>query len=261
MPSNFTMLTPAPKQISSLALEPTLVPIPEGWFLMGSDAGQDCERPVHRVWIDSFFLASTQVTNAEFSRFLRATGNQPPPFWRNENFDDPQQPVAGPSWHEATLYCDWLSLHSGRRYRLPTEAEWEFAARGGFEQKQFPWGDAPPQSLPNYAQRWQTGPEPVARYASNAVGLYDIGENVHEWCSDWYDPNYYAISPARNPTGPEQSPMAPARKSSRGGSWRHHIKVSRCSARSSIPPDFQYADYGFRVACESSESKSARGNE
>jgi formylglycine-generating enzyme len=261
MPSNFTMLTPAPKEITSLVLEPTLVPIPEGSFLMGSDAGQDCERPVHRVWIDSFFLASTQVTNAEYSRFLRATGKQPPPFWRDKNFDDPQQPVAGASWHEANLYCDWLTLHSGRKHRLPTEAEWEFAARGGLEQKLFPWGDAPPQSLPDYAQRWQTGPDPVARYAPNAFGLYDIGDNVHEWCSDWYDPNYYAISPERNPIGPEQSPMKPARKSSRGGSWRHHIKVSRCSARSSIPPGFQYSDYGFRVACDRSDPKSARGME
>ena len=108
----------------------------------------------------------------------------------------------------------------------------------------FPWGDDPPQSLPDYAKRWQTGPEPVARYAPNAFGLYDICDNVHEWCSDWYDPNYYAVSPERNPRGPEPT----KRKSSRGGSWRHHIKVARCSARSSIPPDFQYADYGFRVA-------------
>ncbi|HWZ50646.1 MAG TPA: SUMF1/EgtB/PvdO family nonheme iron enzyme, partial [Granulicella sp.] len=84
-------------------------------------------------------------------------------------------------------------------------------------------------------------------YSPNAFGLYDICDNVHEWCSDWYDPNYYAVSPERNPHGPELT----KRKSSRGGSWRHHIKVARCSARSSIPPEFQYADYGFRVACDS----------
>ena len=94
------------------------------------------------------------------------------------------------------------------------------------------------------------GPEPGARYAPNAFGLFDICDNLHEWCSDWYDPNYYAVSPERNPRGPEQSPLKPARRSSRGGSWRHHIKVARCSARSSIPPDFHYADYGFRLACD-----------
>jgi len=236
--------------ITALAIAPTLVRIPATWFLMGSDRGQDCERPIHRVWIDSFLLAATQVTNAEYGRFLRSMPAAPPPFWNDHKFNHPKQPVAGVSWHESVRYCEWLSSLSGRNFRLPTEAEWECAARGGLEQKQFPWGDEPPQSLPNYAARWLTGPEPVARYAPNAYGLYDICDNVHEWCSDWYDPKYYAVSPERNPHGPEECPMRPARKSSRGGSWRHHIKVARSSARSSIPPDFQYADYGFRVACD-----------
>lgn len=230
--------------------DPALVQIPEGWFLMGSDRGQECERPVHRVWVGAFLLAATQVTNAEYERFLRATGAQLPPFWRDRNFNHPEQPVAGVSWHETMRYCEWLSTQSGQRYRLPSEAEWERAARGGLEQKQFPWGDEPPQSLPDYATRWVSGPEPVARYAPNGFGLYDIGDNVHEWCSDWYDPAYYAASPEGNPLGPERSAMQPARRSSRGGSWRHQIKVARCAARSSIPPEFQYADYGFRVACD-----------
>jgi sulfatase modifying factor 1 len=235
-------LDPAP-------LEPTLIQIPAAWFLMGSDAGQDCERPVHRVWVGAFQLAVTQVTNAEYARFLSATGTPPPPFWNDANFNHPQQPVTAVSWFETLRYCEWLHSQTAHAYRLPTEAEWELAARAGLEQKTFSWGETPPQSLTNYATRWQTGPEPVARYAPNAFGLYDICDNVHEWCSDWYDPNYYAASPDRNPRGPEQSPMNPQRKSSRGGSWRHQIKVSRCSARSSIPPEFQYADYGFRVAC------------
>lgn len=222
-----------------------LVRIPEGWFFMGSDAGQDCERPAHRIWIDAFFLCATQVTNTEYDRFLRATSTTPPPFWKDPNFSHPQQPVVAISWYEATRYCDWLSTQTGRHYRLPTEAEWERAARGGSEHKKFPWGDDPPESHADYATRWQTGPEPVAQYAPNTFGLYNICDNVHEWCSDWYDPNYYAVSPERNPRGPETG----QRKSSRGGSWRHHIKVARCSARSSIPPEFHYADYGFRVAC------------
>ena len=235
---------------TAIQIGPDLIQIPASDFLMGSDKGQDCERPIHRVWIDAFLLAATQVTNEQYDRFVLSTGTTPPPFWREANFNHPQQPVAGVSWHETVRYCEWLSLHTGRRFRLPTEAEWECAARGGLDQKQFPWGDDPPQMLPNYAARWQTGPEPVAQYAHNAFGLYDIGDNVHEWCSDWYDPNYYAISPERNPNGPEESPLKPPRKASRGGSWRHHIKVARCSARSSIPPEFQYADYGFRVACD-----------
>ncbi len=224
--------------------EPEIVPIPQGWFLMGSVAGLDCERPVHRVWVNAFELAATQVTNAEYAPFLQATKLNPPPFWDDPNFINPQQPVAGVSWFEADSYCRWLSEHTGRAYRLPTEAEWERAARGDLEQKDFPWGNEPPQSLPDYAARWQSGPEPVARYAPNAFGLYNICDNVHEWCSDWYDASYYAVSPDRNPRGPDQG----TRKASRGGSWRHHVKVTRCSARSSIPPEFQYADYGFRVA-------------
>jgi formylglycine-generating enzyme len=213
---------------------------------MGSDAGQDCERPLHRVWVDAFQLGATQVTNAEYEVFLRETATLPTPFWKDPNFNNPAQPVAGVSWFEAARYCEWMRARTQRNYRLPTEAEWERAARGGAEQKKFPWGDDPPQSLPDYATRWQNGPEPVARYAPNGYGLYDIGDNVHEWCSDWYDPDYYSSSPERNPQGPETG----LRKASRGGSWRHQIKVARCSARSSIPPAFQYADYGFRIACD-----------
>jgi len=226
--------------------EPALVRIPEGWFLMGSASGQDCERPVHRVWVDAFLLAVTQVTNAEYELFVNSTASTPPPFWREQNFKDKQQPVTGVSWFEADRYRQWLRAQTGRPYRLPTEAEWERAARGNLEQEDFPWGTEPPQSLPDYATRWQTGPELVARYAANDFGLYNMCDNVHEWCSDWYDPNYYAESPERNPRGAQ----AGQRRASRGGSWRHHVKVARCSARSSIPPEFQYADYGFRVACE-----------
>ena len=232
--------------INGTELEPALVRIPEGWFWMGSESGQDNERPVHRVWVDVLLLAVRQVTNADYEHFLRATGALPPPFWEDPNFAHPEQPVVAISWFEALKYCEWLSSTTRRKYRLPTEAEWERAARGGVDGNLFPWGDEPPQSLPDYDERWKTGPEPVARYAPNGYGLYDICDNVHEWCSDWYAPDYYAVSPERNPRGPETG----QRRASRGGSWRHHIKVARCAARSSIPPEFQYADYGFRVACD-----------
>jgi formylglycine-generating enzyme len=238
-PSLHSNCTPVP-------IEPYLVSIPGAWFLMGSATGQDCERPIHRVWVDPFLLAATQVTNAEYERFLTSTKSVSPPFWHDANFNHPKQPVAGVSWFDADRYCQWLAAQTGRAYRLPTEAEWERAARGDLEQRDFPWGNEPPQTLPEYAIRWQTGPETVARFIPNAFGLYNMCDNVHEWCSDWYDPTYYAISPERNPRGHEQG----QRKASRGGSWRHHVKISRCSARSSIPPEFQYADYGFRVACK-----------
>ena len=205
--------------------------------------GQEVEGPVHRVWVDSFAMAATQVTVAEYARFLDATGRKPPPVWGDVNFSHPQQPVTAVSWFDAVAYCSWLSTVSGSHYRLPTEAEWERAARGGVDGKMFPWGDDPPVSRANYETRWKTGPELVKQSEPNGYGLFEMCENVHEWCSDWFQADYYRISPDRNPQGPVEG----SRKASRGGSWRHQIKISRCSARSSIPPEFQYADYGFRV--------------
>jgi formylglycine-generating enzyme required for sulfatase activity len=226
-------------------VETQLVCIPEGWFSMGSHTGQDNERPVHRVWVDEFQMASCAVTNAGYAEFVRVTASAPAPFCEHPDLSHPDQPVVAVSWSEAVKYCEWLSLGTGGSYRLPTEAEWERAARGGVESQAYPWGDDPPQSLPDYERRWKQGPELVARYAPNAFGLYDICENVHEWCSDWFHASYYAVSPERNPAGPDHGD----RRASRGGSWRHHVKASRCAARSSIPPEFHYADYGFRVAC------------
>jgi formylglycine-generating enzyme required for sulfatase activity len=231
------------------AIEPIMERIPEGWFAMGCDTGRDDEKPVHRVWVNAFELAAYQLTNAEYGRFLAATSGAPPPQWNDAHFNDPQMPVVAVSWHEAASYCEWLSGATGKRYRLPTEAEWERAARCGVEGLLYPWGDASPETLPDYAKRWKLGPEPVGLYPPNAYALYNMGDNVHEWCSDWYDDAYYAHSSERNPQGPKSG----TRKASRGGSWRHHIKVSRTAARSSIPPEFQYADYGFRIARSSHE--------
>jgi sulfatase modifying factor 1 len=229
---------------SGAFIEPAMVRIPEGWFAMGSGAGQDNERPVHRVWVDAFELAACQVTNAEYARFLAGTNHRTPLHWDDPEFSHPGQPVVAVSWFDAVAYCEWLNRLTGRRYRLPAEAEWERAARGGVEGKLYPWGDEPPESLPNYAARWSAGPEPAGRDGWNGFGVLDIGANVHEWCSDWYSPDYYAVSPERNPAGPDEG----SRRASRGGSWRHYTKVSRCAVRSSIPPEFRYADYGFRVA-------------
>lgn len=230
-----------------ITLHAPLVRIEGTWFMMGSEDGADDERPIHRVWVDTFELGTWQVTNGEYAALLESTGHVPPPFWSDPKFNDPNQPVVAVSWFEAVSYCDWLSGVTGRHFRLPTEAEWECAARGGAERRLYPWGDDAPQSRPDYDRRWRAGPEPVARGAPTAYGLCDICENVHEWCSDWYGPDYYSVSPERNPRGPETS----SRRVSRGGSWRHQIKISRCAARSSIPPDFHYADYGFRIACDS----------
>jgi formylglycine-generating enzyme len=237
-------ISPSEQSVEKL-VGPQMVRIPEGWFLMGSEKGQDNERPVHRVWVDAFEFAATQVSRAEYSKFLAATGHREPPHWDDPNFSQQEQPVVAVSWFDAVAYCEWLSQITLRQFHLPTEAEWERAARGGIEQQMYPWGNDPPETLANYSARWKTGPEPVGRAEQNAFGLFDIGANVHEWCSDWFDASYYSVSEERNPQGPAKG----TRRASRGGSWRHYTKVSRCAARSSIPPEFQYADYGFRVAC------------
>lgn len=204
---------------------------------MGCEHGRDEEKPVHRVWVDAFEMAVYQVRNRDFACFREV----PPDA-------HPDEPVTSVSWFDATDYCQWLSEQFGRSYRLPTEAEWERAARGGVEGALYVWGDEPPSARPEYVRRWGgvvNGPRPVGEEPPNAFGIFDIGENIHEWCADWFDRNYYAVSPQRNPAGP----FTGERRASRGGSWRHHIKVTRCAARSSIPPSFQYADYGFRIVC------------
>jgi formylglycine-generating enzyme required for sulfatase activity len=221
-----------------------LVQIPAGSFMMGCESGNPNERPVHRVSIDSFLIGRCQVTNAEYGQFLVATNNREPKHWNDPRFNNPAQPVVAVSWFDAVAYCEWLSFQVGLRYRLPTEAEWEYASHGGNEVLLYPWGN---ESTPagEDAQRWRDErPEAVGLSKPNGFGLFNMCENVHEWCADWFDPKYYASSPLQNPTGPASGTS----RSSRGGSWRHQIKTTRCAARSSIKPEFEYSDYGFRVA-------------
>ena len=221
------------------------VEVPGGESLMGQDDGRAEERPAHRVRVGAFLLCRHQVTNAEYDRFVLATGRAPAPQREKPGFERADQPVVAVSWLDAVEYCEWLSERLRRAFRLPTEAEWERAARGGLEGKLYPWGDEPPTSRPNYAERWLHGPEPVGTSPPNGYGLFDMGENVHEWCADWFDAGWYAISPVDDPRGPATG----KRRASRGGAWRHEVKIARCAARSSIPPHLRYEDYGFRVAC------------
>ena len=234
------------------APDPVCVRIPAGEFLMGSETDQDQERPVHRVVVDAFEMAVLQVRNRDYAEFLKATGDSPPPSWNNPALNAADQPVVSVSWYEASRYCEWLSAVTKRVYRLPFEAEWERAARGGRQGLAYPWGNDPPLQFVEYVQRWGgriSGPHAAGRGSPNLFGLYDVSENVHEWCADWFDATYYARSPLKNPQGPPTG----QRRASRGGSWRHQIKVSRCAARSSIPPAYQYADYGFRIVRECSD--------
>jgi formylglycine-generating enzyme required for sulfatase activity len=221
---------------------------------MGCATGAENERPAHRVWVDEFALGRTTVTNRLYQIFMLETGRPASPGFDDAHFNHPDQPVTSVNWFDAAAYCAWLRERTGKQYRLPTEAEWERAARGGLEEKLYTWGDEPPQTQARYDELWQTGPEQCGRRSPNGFGLSDIAENVHEWCADWYDASYYSYSPQRNPPGPPTG----VRRASRGGSWRHQIKIARVAARSSIPPEYQHSDYGFRCAlgdCTASTEK------
>jgi sulfatase modifying factor 1 len=220
-----------------------LVQIGAGWFWMGWVAGVPAERPRHRVFVDGFAIARTPVTNAAYGRFATATGAPSPPFWADPRFADPEQPVVGISWNDAQAYFAWLSRLSGRPHRLPTEAEWERAARGGVDDAHYPWGDDPPTAVCPLATSRLAAPPRVGAMPPNGFGLTDLSGVVHEWCLDWHADDFYAVSAERNPSGPPTG----TRRVSRGGAWRHQDPWSPVAHRSSLPPHLRYSDYGFRV--------------
>lgn len=211
---------------------------------MGKDGSRVDEGPRHKVTIGAFRAAVTPVTNAEYGAYVAATGVAPAPFAHEAQFGDAAQPVVGINWFDAMGYCEWLTTGTGAAFRLPTEAEREFAALGGRDGGDWPWaGERHPD-----AERIDAFPGPHAPMEScaNGYGLRCMAENVHEWCSDWYAADYYAGSPSESPIGPGPT----RRRAARGGSWRHKEKVTRINARSSLDPGFRYADFGFRVYAE-----------
>jgi formylglycine-generating enzyme required for sulfatase activity len=222
-----------------------MVEIAGGRFLMGSEEGRDDESPSHWVELSPFAIGRHAVSNQEFAAFLSDSAAKPPPCWTEPSFNHPQQPVVSVSWFDAVDFCDWLSQCCGRRYRLPTEAEREMACRAG-KRTAYPWGDSPGRELGDYGRRWATGGPDLVGGPANDFQLYNMADNVHEWCLDWYSKEYYRESPTKDPRGPASG----QRRASRGGSWRHQVKVTRSAARSSLPPDYRYSDYGFRLAAD-----------
>ncbi len=234
------MTTPATTAHSTLDL-PQLVTIPGGTFVMGKAGSAPDESPPHRVTLAGFRAAISPVTNAQYLAYVVETGIAPPPFAHEERFAAPGLPVVGISWFDASAYCAWLESRTGTAYRLPTEAEREFAALGGLTGGDWPWSGA--QHPLGEAVLAASAPHPPSKGCANGYGLRCMADNVHEWCSDWYSATYYAESPIESPTGADGG----KRRASRGGSWRHRIPVTRINARSSLAPEFRYADFGFRV--------------
>jgi formylglycine-generating enzyme len=225
---------------------PARVLIPGGEFVMGrriaaDDPAQYVDNGAHTVRVDAFYLDKTEVTNAQYLRFCQATNRKLPFFWGMKEFhcgpDFPDFPVVGISWADAKAYAEWRGM------RLPTEAEWEYAARGGLVGKTFPTGDDLTAKDANFATQ-SKGTEKVGSYAANGFGLYDMAGNVGEWVSDFYDKDYYAISPAQNPPGP---PFG-AFKVVRGGGWRAGRMCNTVFSRTALPIHWVDFNLGFRCA-------------
>ena len=228
-----------------------MVLIPAGQFLMGSTAAEapDDERPVHSVYLDAFYMDKYEVTIGKYNQFVRATGHRSLPDWVSKISPTDQHPVIGVSWHDAMAYTQWAGK------RLPTEAEWEKAARGGLVGKRYPWGDySIDTSKANYAGNVGRT-KIVGGYAANGYGLYDMAGNVFEWCLDAYSSDSYGSLPQRNPVSGGSIASIINNFANvnnyrvvRGGSWSVSSHYVRVAARGRPNPSYLDNDLGFRCA-------------
>ena len=218
--------------------------IPAGEFLIGSPEGEGSsdEHPQHVVFLDAFYIDKYEVTNAQYKHFMDEKGYKAPAYWNDPKYNAPTQPVVGISWNDANAYAECAGA------RLPTEAEWEKAARGGLSGKKYPWGDTPyTHDNANYygtgGKDVGDGPAPVGSFAPNGYGLCDVVGNVWEWCADWYDYNYYANLPKSNPKGLSSGSY----KVLCGSSWKYHAyDYLRTASRVNFNPANLSYDIGFR---------------
>jgi formylglycine-generating enzyme len=221
--------------------QPAMVLIPAGTFVMGKEAaGDDC--PPHEVRLSAFFLDRYEVTNAEYLKFCEATKHRLPEFWGSSQYhcgpDFPHYPVVGVSWDDARLYAKWAGK------RLPTEAEWEYAGRGGLKQQDYPNGPELDASMANYAGSGREGSLPVGSFAPNGYGLYDMSGNVVEWAADRYSADAYRTEPFENPSGPAKGRF----RVIRGGGWHSGITCNRVYYRNALPGNWVDMNVGFRCA-------------
>ena len=274
-----------PQKVTVPFSEPKMVQVQGGTFKMGSNENDD-EKPVHSVTVSSFSMGIYEVTLAQFKSFVEDTGYKTDAETNNSSYAwdgkalvekkgvnwrhdeegivraDLNYPVIHVSWNDATAYSKWLSQKTGKNYRLPTEAEWEYAAGNGVKHTKFSWGNNNPSGKVGGNVADETAKKkfsdwsifegysdgyifsaPVGSFNANELGLYDMTGNVWEWCSDWYDGNYYKNSPAQNPQGPSTGSI----RVLRGGSWNDYGRDCRSSLRGNITPVFRYNSGGFRL--------------
>ncbi len=273
----------ARRPADEIALPANMVFVKDSSYQRGDIFGEGAsnERPVHWVRLNGFYISKFEVTNEEYLAFVTATKANLPEWMDpaskyyyqsgNDNFYkklgaalyDPKHPVVGISWHDAKKYCEWLSQKGPWQYRLPTEAEWEAAARGGRSRLKYSWGEGAPQPgkggniadeslkevLPNLSMIWRAYNDtyiytaPVGKFGANGFGLYDMTGNVWEWCSDWFGANEYEKRDGNNPMGPSNG----TEKVIRGGSWSDTPDKLRLSYRRGVPPTFRSNNLGFRI--------------
>ena len=216
-----------------------MVLIPGGEFLMGKGEEGDCS-PVHKVFVDSFHMDKYEVTNSQYAKFCEETGRRLPEFWEREGFnsgvDFPNHPVVGISWVDARDYADWAGK------RLPTEAEWEYAARGGLVGKNYPNGDELDSTLANYTLTDLDETVEVGSFPPNGYGLHDMAGNVWEWVNDHYAADYYQTGDDENPQGPEDGKL----KVIRGGGWHSGPGCNRVYYRCALQHNWVDFAVGFR---------------
>ena len=216
-----------------------MVYIPGGTFDMGCGSWtSDCkggEKPVHTVTVSSFYMGVTEVTQAQWEAVM---GTNP------SNFKGDDLPVENVSWNDIQDFLKRLNSQTGENYRLPTEAEWEYAARSGGKKEKYAGTNSNLDDYAWYGNNSGSKTHPVGQKKPNSLGLYDMSGNVWEWCSDWYDGNYYTTSPDKDPKGAYSG----SGRVLRGGSWSGHVSICRSSNRDWNVPGGRFNYYGFRFA-------------
>ena len=216
-----------------------MVSVPAGEFWMGSEDSEAFphEKPRRRVYVDAFRIDKYEVTNALYRRFMDAPGRAAPQYWNDSKWNESSQPVVGVDWNDANAYCQWAGK------RLPTEAEWEKAARGT-DGRKYPWGEQWDSSRANSYESKVGKTVAVGSYAggTSPYGAHDMAGNVWEWVADWFDEKYYANAPDRNPQGPSSGQY----RVLRGGSWNVYPRDLRTSYRVRGEPKTRGDSIGFR---------------